>query len=53
MNKNKLLPLTILVAIQQQNLMTAFLNDLPENNKGLSRREIEQHIQQERSDWNE
>lgn len=33
--------------------MATFLNDLPENSEGLSRAEIEQHLQQERSDWND
>lgn len=47
------LPLEKETAVDKQNLMTAFLNDLPENNEGLSRTEIEQHIQQERSDWND
>lgn len=48
-----ILPFEKETAVDKQNLMATFLNDLPENSEGLSRAEIEQHLQQERSDWND
>ena len=48
-----ILPFEKEATVDKQNLMAAFLNDLPENSEGLSRAEIEQHLQQERSDWND
>jgi hypothetical protein len=48
-----ILPFEKETTADKQNLMAAFLNDLPENSDGLSRAEIEQHIQQERGDWDE
>jgi hypothetical protein len=48
-----ILPFEKEATVDKQNLMAAFLNDLPENSEGLSRAEIEQHIQQERGDWDD